>query len=213
MVDDPSQYVDVLLVGPGEEARGAAGAEEAPVGSRTDRRRFADHRHREGRDGGDASRSCRRGTGRVLPISKRSATWRRNSNASVLFRLLEELVLWENTTNEEVLKRARDEIWQSESTPPRWPACRGRPDTHPRFIASHVVDAIRNRLALRVAGENRARAPPPAASPSSATPGPHSRRFPTSSFFLVSTEITGCPALNNPSAVASMCSNRSLRSG
>ena len=30
-----------------------------------------------------------------------------------LFRLLEELVLWENTTNEEVLKRARDEIWQS----------------------------------------------------------------------------------------------------
>ena len=27
-----------------------------------------------------------------------------------LFRLLEELVLWENTTNEEVLKRARDEI-------------------------------------------------------------------------------------------------------
>ena len=30
-----------------------------------------------------------------------------------LFRLLEELVLWENTTNEEVLVRARTEIWQS----------------------------------------------------------------------------------------------------
>ena len=30
-----------------------------------------------------------------------------------LFGILEELVLWENTTNEEVLKRARTEIWQS----------------------------------------------------------------------------------------------------
>ncbi len=30
-----------------------------------------------------------------------------------LFRIIEELVLWENTTNEAVLQRARDEIWQS----------------------------------------------------------------------------------------------------
>ena len=30
-----------------------------------------------------------------------------------LFRIIEDLVLWENTTNETVLKRARDEIWQS----------------------------------------------------------------------------------------------------
>jgi putative DNA methylase len=30
-----------------------------------------------------------------------------------LFKLIEELVQWENTTNEAVLKRARDEIWQS----------------------------------------------------------------------------------------------------
>ncbi len=30
-----------------------------------------------------------------------------------LFRIIEELVLWENTTNETVLQRARDEIWQS----------------------------------------------------------------------------------------------------
>src|SRR5207237_5067838 len=30
-----------------------------------------------------------------------------------LFRILEELVLWENTTNEHVLQQARDEIWQS----------------------------------------------------------------------------------------------------
>ena len=30
-----------------------------------------------------------------------------------LFRIIEELVLWENTTNEAVLERARAEIWQS----------------------------------------------------------------------------------------------------
>ena len=30
-----------------------------------------------------------------------------------LFRIIEDLVLWENTTNETVLKAARDEIWQS----------------------------------------------------------------------------------------------------
>lgn len=30
-----------------------------------------------------------------------------------LFRIVEELVLWENTTNEAVLQRAREEIWQS----------------------------------------------------------------------------------------------------
>jgi putative DNA methylase len=30
-----------------------------------------------------------------------------------LFKIIEDLVLWENTTNEEVLQRARDEIWQS----------------------------------------------------------------------------------------------------
>lgn len=30
-----------------------------------------------------------------------------------LFRIIEDLVQWENTTNEEVLQRARDEIWES----------------------------------------------------------------------------------------------------
>ncbi|MCE7987215.1 MAG: DUF1156 domain-containing protein [Caldilinea sp. CFX5] len=30
-----------------------------------------------------------------------------------LFRLIEQLVLWENTTNETILQQARDEIWQS----------------------------------------------------------------------------------------------------
>src|SRR5438128_1962678 len=43
-----------------------------------------------------------------------------------LFRIIEDLVLWENTTNEEVIERARAEIWQSWRT-----ACADYAD-HPR---------------------------------------------------------------------------------
>ncbi len=43
-----------------------------------------------------------------------------------LFRIIEDLVLWENTTNEEVLQRARDEIWQS------WRATCAENADHPR---------------------------------------------------------------------------------
>jgi putative DNA methylase len=43
-----------------------------------------------------------------------------------LFRIIEELVLWENTTNEEVLERARAEIWQS------WRATCADNADHPR---------------------------------------------------------------------------------
>jgi len=43
-----------------------------------------------------------------------------------LFKIIEELVLWENTTNEEVLQRARDEIWQS------WRATCAENSDHPR---------------------------------------------------------------------------------
>jgi putative DNA methylase len=52
-----------------------------------------------------------------------------------LFRLIEELVKWENTTNEEVLERARAEIWQS------WRyACAANAD-HPR--ARELFDRYR----------------------------------------------------------------------
>src|SRR5690349_15772536 len=43
-----------------------------------------------------------------------------------LFRIIEELVVWENTTNEEVLQHARDEIWQS------WRATCAENADHPR---------------------------------------------------------------------------------
>ena len=61
-----------------------------------------------------------------------------------LFRLLEELVLWENTTNEEVLKRARDEVWQS------WRrACAEHAD-HPRaaeLFDRHTLPAFHDPFA------------------------------------------------------------------
>jgi len=43
-----------------------------------------------------------------------------------LFRIIEDLVLWENTTNEEVLERARGEIWQS------WRRACAENTNHPR---------------------------------------------------------------------------------
>ncbi|MFA4948288.1 MAG: DUF1156 domain-containing protein [Candidatus Krumholzibacteriia bacterium] len=43
-----------------------------------------------------------------------------------LFRIIEELVKWENTTNETVLQQARDEIWQS------WRAACAENADHPR---------------------------------------------------------------------------------
>ena len=53
-----------------------------------------------------------------------------------LFKIIEDLVQWENTTNETVLQRARDEIWQS------WRrACADNAD-HPR--AKELFD--RNKL-------------------------------------------------------------------
>ena len=69
---------------------------------------------------------------RLSRARRRSMTSRRNSNARGCSGFLEELVLWENTTNEEVLKRARTEIWQS------WRrACAENAD-HPR--AAELVD-------------------------------------------------------------------------
>ena len=52
-----------------------------------------------------------------------------------LFRIIEDLVMWENTTNETVLRRAREEIWQS------WRyACAQNAD-HPR--ATEIFDRQR----------------------------------------------------------------------
>ena len=126
MVDDPSEYVDVLLSDPkkkraavralkkrrAETAASAAGtaasesgeaavpAESAGPGTSTV-------------SGEHADRQALRDMAAELERDR-------------LFGIIEELVLWENTTNEEVLERARAEIWQS------WRrACAANAD-HPR---------------------------------------------------------------------------------
>ena len=80
LVDDPSEYVDVLL-------------------SDTAKKRTA-QRALTRRRGGANDRQA---------LTDMAAELERDR----LFKILEELVLWENTTNEEVLERARAEIWQS----------------------------------------------------------------------------------------------------
>ena len=89
MVDDPSEYVDVLLSDPKKKRAAqralkqrAAGA--APAG-RTD---AADE---------------------WAALGAEAAALERER----LFGIVRDLVRWENTTNEEVLERARTEIWQS----------------------------------------------------------------------------------------------------
>ena len=88
MVDDPSEYVDVLLSDPirKRQAKGAlkkrqSGAGKTESTGPTDRQALADM----------------------------AAQLERER----LFRILEELVRWENTTNETVLEQARTEIRQS----------------------------------------------------------------------------------------------------
>ncbi len=93
MVDDPSGYVDVLL-------------------SDTKKRRAAERELKKRVAGHAAKRALARDDAIAEPqptLEEVIAEQERNR----LFTLLEELVLWENTTSEEVLERARREIRQS----------------------------------------------------------------------------------------------------
>ena len=61
-----------------------------------------------------------------------------------LFKIIEDLVLWENTTNEEVLQKARDEIWQS------WRYTCAENADHPRakeLFDRHVLPAFHDPFA------------------------------------------------------------------
>ena len=136
MVDDPSEYVDVLLSDP-KKKRAAV---------RALKKRRAEHAVAAAGSavsgGGQAAVSAAPAglaTGTV-PDEQADRQALRDMAAELerdrLFGLIEELVLWENTTNEEVLERARAEIWQS------WRrACAANAD-HPR--AREIFD--RNRL-------------------------------------------------------------------
>ena len=138
MVDDPSEYVDVLLSDP-KRKRAAI---------RALKKRRAEHAATAGGSagsgGGESSASASAepagSATDTVPgeLSDRQAL--RDMAAELererLFAIIEELVLWENTTNEAVLERARTEIWQS------WRrACAANAD-HPR--AAEIFD--RNKL-------------------------------------------------------------------
>ena len=93
MVDDPSEYVDVLLSDP--KAKRAA--------QRELNKRLAAHAARRTLADDEAIDDAEPVLEDVIAELERDR----------LFAIIEDLVLWENTTNEAVLQRARDEIWQS----------------------------------------------------------------------------------------------------
>ena len=112
MVDDPSGYVDVLL-------------------SDTKKRRAAEREFKKRIAGQAAKRSLAPDDAIAEPeptLEEIIAEQERNR----LFAIIEELVLWENTTNEEVLEQARREIWQS------WRRACAENAAHPR--ATEIFD-------------------------------------------------------------------------
>ena len=112
MVDDPSGYVDMLL-------------------SDTKKRRAAEREFKKRIVGQATKRSLAPDDAIIEPeptLEEIIAEQERNR----LFAIIEELVLWENTTNEEVLEQARREIWQS------WRRACAENAAHPR--ATEIFD-------------------------------------------------------------------------
>ena len=112
MVDDPSEYVDVLLSDP-KQKRAA---------ERELKKRLAAH-------------AAKRALARDGAITEAQPTLEEvtaEQERDRLFAIIEDLVLWENTTNEEVLEPARREIWQS------WRRACAENAAHPR--ATEIFD-------------------------------------------------------------------------
>ena len=100
MVDDPSGYVDVLRADP-KLHRKAETALKARLKLWEEARSLAEKA---------------KGTGLAVPEPGPAPTlddMLADQERQRLFRIIEDLVLWENTTNETVLQAARDEIWSS----------------------------------------------------------------------------------------------------
>ena len=93
MVDDPSGYVDVLL----------SDTKKRRTAAREFKKRVAGHAAKRALARDDAIAEPQPTLEEVIAEQERDR----------LFAIIEELVLWENTTNEEVLEPARREIWQS----------------------------------------------------------------------------------------------------
>ena len=126
MVDDPSEYVDVLL----------SDRKRKRAAMRALKKRRAEHAATAAGSavsgGGEAALSAEPvgSAADTVPGEQADRQALRDMAAELerdrLFGIIEEMVLWENTTNEEVLARARAEIWQS------WRrACAANAD-HPR---------------------------------------------------------------------------------
>ena len=88
MVDDPSEYTDVLLSDPVKKRQARAALKKR----QTDTKATETH--------------PRSGNGALADMAAQLERER-------LFKIIENLVKWENTTNETVLDHARNEIWQS----------------------------------------------------------------------------------------------------
>ena len=112
MVDDPSGYVDVLLSDP--KKRRAA--------ERELKKRVAAHVAKRTLAHDDAIAGAQPTLEEVIAEQERDR----------LFVIIENLVLWENTTNEEVIEPARREIWQS------WRRACAENAAHPR--ATEIFD-------------------------------------------------------------------------
>ena len=93
MIDDPSEYVDVLLSDP----------KVRRVAQRELNKRLAAHAARQALADDEATEDAEPVLEEVIAELERDR----------LFAIIEDLVQWKNTTNEAVLQRARDEIWQS----------------------------------------------------------------------------------------------------
>ena len=112
MVDDPSGYVDVLLSDP--------------------KKRRAAERELKKRVAGQAAK---RSSAHDDAIAEPEPTLEEviaEQERDRLFAIIKELVLWKNTTNEEVLEPARREIWQS------WRRACAENAAHPR--ATEIFD-------------------------------------------------------------------------
>ena len=97
MVDDPSEYVDVLL----------SDAKKKRTAKRLLKQRLAEHEAKRALSGEQSDDAAFTEPEPTLEAVLAQLERER------LFEILKELVRWENTTNEEVLDRARAEIWQS----------------------------------------------------------------------------------------------------
>ena len=112
MVDDPSGYVDVLL----------SDTKKRRAAEREFKKRVARHAAKRALARDDAIAEPRPTLEEVIAEQERDR----------LFAIIEELVLWKNTTNEEVLEPARREIWQS------WRRACAENAAHPR--ATEIFD-------------------------------------------------------------------------